>query len=36
METVLDLGVTLLTGRWEKLEVEPPEGQWTTKATVEQ
>jgi NADH dehydrogenase (ubiquinone) 1 alpha subcomplex subunit 5 len=22
--------------RWEKLEVEPPEGQWTTKATLEQ
>jgi NADH dehydrogenase (ubiquinone) 1 alpha subcomplex subunit 5 len=22
--------------RWEKLEVEAPEGQWTTKATVEQ
>jgi NADH dehydrogenase (ubiquinone) 1 alpha subcomplex subunit 5 len=31
-----DLGVTLLTSRWEKLEVEAPEGQWTTKATVEQ
>jgi hypothetical protein len=36
METVLDPGVTLLTSRWEKLEVEAPEGQWTTKATVEQ
>jgi hypothetical protein len=22
--------------RWEKLEVEPPEGQWTSKANVEQ
>ena len=36
METVLDLEVILLTSMWEKLEVEAPEGQWTTKATVEQ
>jgi hypothetical protein len=25
-----------LTFRWEKLEVEAPEGQWTSKATAEQ
>ena len=28
--------VGMLTFRWEKLEVEPPEGQWTNKSTVEQ
>jgi len=32
----MGLEMTLLIDRWEKLEVEPPEGQWTTKATVEQ
>ena len=26
----------VLICRWEKLEVEPPKGQWTTKATIEQ
>jgi len=28
--------ITILISRWEKLEVEAPEGQWSTKATVEQ
>jgi NADH dehydrogenase (ubiquinone) 1 alpha subcomplex subunit 5 len=31
-----DRSIRWLIFRWEKLEVEPPEGQWTTKATVEQ
>lgn len=35
MEAVIACG-DLINVRWEKLEVEPPEGQWTTKATVEQ
>jgi NADH dehydrogenase (ubiquinone) 1 alpha subcomplex subunit 5 len=26
----------MLMVRWEKLEVEPPEGQWSNKSTVEQ
>jgi NADH dehydrogenase (ubiquinone) 1 alpha subcomplex subunit 5 len=29
------LGRMRIDFRWEKLEAEPPEGQWSTKATVE-